>query len=121
MEDRIDMFLSTRKLNIQSVPVNLPNPIPGTPYAHNKILANDEMCRIIALARFLLPKTSIRMAGGRRLLPDNGRQCFLSGANAAVSGNVPNDAEYSDRAKCQIVDRIGIHHRIKNIYIGARK
>jgi biotin synthase len=63
MENRIDMFLSIGELNVQSVPVNLLNPIPGTPYAHNKILTNDEMCRIIAIARFLLPKASIRMAG----------------------------------------------------------
>ena len=32
MEDRIDMVLTARELGVKSIPVNLLNPIPGTPY-----------------------------------------------------------------------------------------
>ena len=46
MEDRIDMVLTARKLGVKSIPVNVLNPIPGTPYEHNRILTNDEVCRL---------------------------------------------------------------------------
>ena len=88
MEDRIDMALDLRELGVRSVPVNVLNPIPGTPYEHLPVLTNDEVCRIVAIFRFLIPDASIRMAGGRGLLPDKGRRVFQSGANAAISGDM---------------------------------
>lgn len=88
MEDRVDLFFQLKELEVKSVPINLLNPIPGTPYENNKILTNDELCRIVAIARFILPDAAIRMAGGRGLLPDKGKQCFLSGANAAITGDM---------------------------------
>ncbi len=88
MEDRIDMALDLRRLGVKSIPVNLLNPIKGTPYEKNSILANDEFCRIIALFRFIIPEGDIRLAGGRGLLKDKGKRCFQSGANAAISGDM---------------------------------
>ncbi len=88
MEDRIDLALTLRTLNIRSVPVNVLNPIPGTPLEHQPPLSYDEIRRTIAIFRFLLPKAAIRLAGGRGLMPDKGKACFLSGANAAISGDM---------------------------------
>ena len=86
--DRIDMALTLRELGVKSVPVNLLNPIPGTPFANNPRLTADDLRRIVAVYRFILPDAAIRLAGGRGLLPDKGRSCFLSGANAAISGDM---------------------------------
>lgn len=72
MEDRIEMVLTARELGVKSIPVNVLNPIPGTPYEHNRILTNDEVCRCVAIFRFLIPDASIRLAGGRGLLGDKG-------------------------------------------------
>lgn len=88
MEDRIDMVLTARELGVKSIPVNILNPIPGTPYEKNPRLTLDEIRRIIAIFRFLIPDASIRMAGGRGLLPEQGRACFTCGANAAISGDM---------------------------------
>lgn len=87
-EDRIDMALCLRDLGILSVPVNLLNPIPGTPLALGERLGADALRRIVAVYRFLLPRAFIRLAGGRGLLADKGKTCFLSGANAAISGDM---------------------------------
>lgn len=87
-EDRIDMALTLRELGIKSVPVNLLNPIPGTPFEHNKRLNEEDICRVVAVYRFILPDAAIRLAGGRGLLRDKGRSCFRSGANAAISGDM---------------------------------
>lgn len=88
LEDRIDMVLTARDLGVKSLPVNLLNPIPGTPYEHNRPLSREEACRNVAIFRFLMPDASIRLAGGRGLVGDQGRSCFLSGANAAISGDM---------------------------------
>lgn len=88
MEDRIDMVLTARELGVKSIPVNLLNPIPGTPYENRVPLDNEEACRCVALFRFLISDASIRLAGGRGLLGDKGEACFLSGANAAISGDM---------------------------------
>jgi len=87
-EDRIDLALQLRQLNVKSIPINVLNPIKGTPVENNEILSNDEVCRIIAIFRFINPDAFIRMAGGRTLLGDNGRKAFQSGANAAILGNM---------------------------------
>lgn len=88
MEDRIDMVLTIRELGIRSIPVNMLNAIPGTPYENVPRLTNDDIKRIVAIFRFIVPNASIRLAGGRGLLADKGRSCFLSGANAAISGDM---------------------------------
>ena len=88
MEDRIDMALEVRRLGVHSVPVNMLNAIPGTPYENEPRLTTDEMRRIVAVYRFLLPDAFIRLAGGRGLMEDKGRGCMESGANAAISGDM---------------------------------
>lgn len=88
MEDRIDMVLTVRELGVKSIPVNMLSPIAGTPYEKNEILSIDEMCRIVAIFRFLIPDAFIRLAGGRGLMNDKGKKCFQSGANAAITGDM---------------------------------
>lgn len=107
MEDRIDMALAVRDVGVKSIPVNLLNPIPGTPYEHNRVLSNEELCRIVALFRFLIPDGMIRLAGGRGLLPDKGRRCFQSGANAAISGDMLTTAGITIDADLEMLQALG--------------
>lgn len=107
MEDRIDMVMTICDLGIRSIPVNLLNPIPGTPLANNPRLTSEEMCRIVAVFRFLVPDAFIRLAGGRGLLPDKGRQCFLSGANAAISGDMLTTSGISIAEDMQMLAELG--------------
>lgn len=106
MEDRIDMVLTARELGVKSIPVNLLNPIPGTPYEHNRVLTNDELCRIVAIFRFLLPDGMIRLAGGRGLLGDKGESCFRSGANAAISGDMLTTAGITVQTDLQFLQKL---------------
>lgn len=86
--DRIDMAIALRELGVRSVPVNFLNPIPGTPFAHNRPLTDEEKRRVIAVYRFLLPTAAIRLAGGRGLMADKGLGCFRAGANASITGDM---------------------------------
>lgn len=107
IEDRIDMALTLRELKINSVPVNMLNPIPGTPYEKNPRLTEDDMRRIVSVYRFLLPKASIRLAGGRGLLSDKGKSCFESGANAAISGDMLTTAGITIETDMNLLDALG--------------
>jgi biotin synthase len=107
MEDRIDMVLAARELGVKSIPVNVLNPIPGTPYVGNKRLTSAKMCRIVAVFRFLIPDASIRLAGGRGLLPDKGEACFQSGANAAISGEMLTTAGISIDNDMRLIKKLG--------------
>lgn len=87
-EDRIELALTIRTLDVCSVPINLLDPVPGTPLEKQPVLTDEETQRIIALFRFLLPKPYIRLAAGRDYLTDGGLACFQAGANAAITGDL---------------------------------
>lgn len=88
MEDRIDMAFALRELEVQSVPVNLLHPVPGTPMGEMPVLEEKEVKRIVALFRFILPKAYIRLAAGRDYMSDSGLSCFQAGSNAAITGDM---------------------------------
>lgn len=114
MEDRIDMVLTARELGVKSIPVNLLNPIPGTPYEHNAPLSNEEACRCVAIFRFLIPDASIRLAGGRELVGDKGEGCFRSGANAAISGDMLTTAGITVETDMKLIKELGFEARLCN-------
>ena len=106
-EDRIDMAFTLRELGIKSVPVNMLNPIPGTPYEGNARLTVDDMRRIVAVYRFILPDAFIRLAGGRGLMEDKGEGAFCSGANAAITGDMLTTAGYTIETDMEMLRRLG--------------
>lgn len=85
--DRIDLAFSLRELDVDSVPINMLNPIPGTYFEHQEPMKEDEFLRTVAIFRFVLPDTFIRLAAGRAFLPDNGKAALRAGANAVISGD----------------------------------
>ena len=113
-KDRISMAMSLRELGIKSVPVNMLNPIPGTPFEKNPRLTADDMRRIVAVYRFILPEASIRLAGGRGLLEDKGKGCFVSGANAAISGDMLTTAGITTKTDLEMLEELGYEVKLCN-------
>ena len=70
------------------------------------------MRRIVAVYRFILPDASIRLAGGRGLLEDKGRSCFLSGANAAISGDMLTTAGITVKTDLELLNQLGYEAKI---------
>lgn len=107
MQDRIDLAFSLKELGIKSVPVNILSPVKGTPYENNKPLSEEEILKTISIFRFILPDAFIRLAGGRALLSDKGKKAFLSGANAAITGDMLTTYGISVDTDMQIIKETG--------------
>lgn len=87
-QDRVDMALQIRELGVDMAPLNFLHPIPGTPMGDQPTLSPAEILRIIALYRFILPKTNLKVAGGRVLnLRDMQSWIFYAGCTSIISGN----------------------------------
>ena len=114
ISDRIDMAFTLRDIGINSVPINMLNPIPGTPYENLKPLTINDMKRIVAVYRFILPKASIRLAGGRGLMKDSGKECFTSGANAAISGNMLTTSGITIETDLKLLEELGYKKELCN-------
>lgn len=64
---RVKMALTLRELGVDSVPINILNPRPGTPFEGLVALRPMEILLSIALFRFLLPSKDIKLCAGREL------------------------------------------------------
>jgi biotin synthase len=88
-DDRIKMLhtLSTMDEHPDSVPINALVPVAGTPLANNAKVQIDEMLRMIATARLIMPKSVVRLSAGRNdMTIAEQALCFMAGANSIFAG-----------------------------------
>jgi biotin synthase len=87
-QDRCDLAFALREVGANVVPINILNPIQGTPFADNPPLPPLEILKTIACFRFILPRQEIMIAGGRTVnLRDMQSMIFTAGASALMVGN----------------------------------
>ena len=85
-KQREEFILEVAELNPEEVTINLLVPFPGTPLEFQKQLELEEILRVFAVLRFLLPRSIIKISGGREVnLNDDGKELLLSGANGIIS------------------------------------
>nr|HDN00140.1 biotin synthase BioB [Deltaproteobacteria bacterium] len=86
-EDRISMALTLAGLEVDSIPLNILIPVPGTPLASQAAMTVEEILRSIAMFRLIFPDKAIRIAGGREsALMDFQGLAFWAGADAMLIG-----------------------------------
>lgn len=88
MKDRIDMAFDLAELAVQSIPINILNPIEGTPLGKAQKLSQEEVLSSIAIFRFINPKANLRFAGGRNMMKDYQDKALKAGINSAVVGDL---------------------------------
>lgn len=85
---RIEMALTLRELEVDSVPLNFLNPIAGTRLENASNITPQECLVTIAIYRLLLPDKMITVCGGReKNLRDLQSWMFFAGANGTMIGN----------------------------------
>ncbi len=87
-QQRLELAFSLRELGIDCIPLNILNPRPGTPLEHSEPIPPMEIIKTIALFRLVLPKGTLKIAGGREVhLRDLQSLALLAGANGLIVGN----------------------------------
>ena len=84
---RIDLAFTLAELGVDCVPINILNPRPGTPLQGLLPPEPVEILKTVALFRLILPKATIKIAGGReKNLGDFQGTALRSGANGMIIG-----------------------------------
>lgn len=105
--DRLSMAMSLVEYGIDSVPLNVLIPLPGTPCAGLAPLAIKEILRAIALYRLILPKAAIRLAAGREsALADFLSSAFMGGADGMMIGGYLTQRGRSPEADLKFAEDI---------------
>ncbi|NJK34653.1 MAG: biotin synthase BioB [Oscillatoriales cyanobacterium SM2_2_1] len=108
-EDRIDLALALRELDVESIPINLLNPRPGTPLGDRPKLDPYEALHAIALFRLLLPNRILRYAGGREAIMGELQALGLrAGINAMLIGNYLTTLGQPPEADHAMLTRLGL-------------
>lgn len=89
LADRLDFAFELRELDVDSVPINILNPIPGTPLQDTPLISEEDIIRTVAIFRFILPTKSLRFAGGRmRLSHKSMLRIMTGGMNGVLMGDM---------------------------------
>ena len=89
IEDRAGMLVSLSTLNPQpeSVPINALVPVEGTPLGEESIVPVWDVIRMVATARIVMPKTTVRLSAGRTEMSTEAQAlCFMAGASSIFTG-----------------------------------
>ena len=109
MEERLDMAFELKELGVHSVPLNLLNPIKGTPLAEQSPLPAREILKSFALFRFILQEKGIRTAGGREVnLRDLQAAGLMGGINGMLIGGYLTTGGRSYETDLKMVHDVGL-------------
>lgn len=105
--DRIDMAISLAELEIKSIPINFLIPIKNTPLENAEKLTKNDILRTVAIFRFINPAADIRIAAGRNLIENSGKELFRAGANATITGDMLTTTGSSVESDIKMLAEIG--------------
>jgi biotin synthase len=106
-EDILDLAYTTRRLGIDSVPLNFLIPIKGTPLESMRVLTPEKCLKAACLFRLLNPKSEVRAAGGRELHLGERQGEILNAVNSIfVNGYLTTPGWEYERTR-ELIERSG--------------
>jgi biotin synthase len=113
-KQRIELAFSLSALGPDEVPINILIPREGTPKEFdNCVIDPVDIIRTIAVWRFIMPKTILKIAGGREVhFSDGGRLALQAGANGIITGGYLTTNGNEPNKDIQMIHEIGLDTRI---------
>ena len=106
---RLELGLDLAKLSPEECPINILVPQKGTPLEIQTRLSIFEILRTIAIFRFLMPTTILKIAGGREVyLANDQERVLLGGANGIITGGYLTIGGNSPKEDFQMISKIGL-------------
>jgi biotin synthase len=108
-EQRLELAFALADLDPDEVPINILISREGTPLMYKHPLTTDDIIKTIAVWRFIMPKTILKIAGGReKYFRDNGRYALQAGANGIISGGYLTTGGNQQNKDLEMIKEIGL-------------
>jgi len=106
---RLEFILDISSIQPEEVTMNILVPMHGTPLEFQTTLSTLEIVRMFAVLRFLLPKSIIKISGGREVnLDDEGAELLQSGANGIITSGYLTMPGNSPQKDVKMIKKIGL-------------
>lgn len=110
--DRVDAAMALQDIGVSSLPVNILNPVEGTPLAERGLpdITTKAVIKTIAVYRLLHPEARVRLTGGREVnLDTDGQVAALeAGADGILTGDYLTTSGQSPADDIEIVEQAGL-------------
>ena len=108
-KERLDLAFSLASLNPDEVPINILIGREGTPMGGFQPIDPLGAIKTIAVWRFIMPKTILKIAGGREVhLKDNERLALKAGANGIITGGYLTTGGNAPNKDIAMIKEIGL-------------
>ena len=112
--DRVDAAIALQDIGVSSLPVNILNPVAGTPmgerFDDGAPITTEEIIETVAVYRLLHPEARVRLTGGREanLEADEQHLPFEAGADGILTGDYLTTEGQSPADDIETVERAGL-------------
>lgn len=105
---RLELALEIAQLAPEEVTVNMLVPVPGTPLEMQPQLPPGEALRVFAVLRLALPRSIIKISGGRETATgDSGRELLEAGANGIITSGYLTMGGNEPARDMQMLEQMG--------------
>ena len=112
-QQRVELAFTLKELDVDCIPMNFLNPIPGTPLENMPPMNPLEILKTIAVYRFILQQKDIIICGGREInLRDLQSFMFVAGANGTMLGNYLTTKGRAAKEDLQMIKDLGLDAEI---------
>lgn len=106
---RLELAFSISELNPDEVPMNILIGRDGTPMEGMGTIDPLDVIKVIAVWRFIMPKTILKIAGGREVhLKDKERLALKAGANGIITGGYLTTGGNTPNKDIMMIKEIGL-------------
>ena len=105
--DMVDMAFELKNLTAESIPVNFLNAIEGTPLQNINYLTPNFCLKVLAMFRFVNPRSEIRISGGREIHLRSLQPLGLYAANSMFVGDYLTTKGQTPESDYRMIEDLG--------------